>query len=128
MGIFQVVATGVLCAVLAITIKKQSPEIAILITIASSVLIFIMVLPMLTQAIGMLTNVGNMLDGGFEYVSLALRVIGVAYMAELGSSVCADAGESAIATKIDLGGRVIIMIMAMPVVVDIISTVLGLLP
>jgi len=128
MGIFQVVATGVLCAVLAITIKKQSPEIALLITIVSSVLIFLMVLPMLTQAIGVLTNVGALLDGGFEYVSLALRVIGVAYMAELGASVCADAGEAAIAAKIDLGARVIIMVMAMPVVVDIIGAVVGLMP
>jgi len=128
MGIFQVVATGVLCAVLAITIKKQSPELALIITIASSVLIFLMVLPMLTQAIGVLTNVGEMLDGGMQYVSLALRVIGVAYMAELGSSVCADAGETAIAAKIDLGGRVIIMIMAMPVVIDIVGSVVGLMP
>jgi len=129
MGIFQVVATGVLCAVLAITIKKQSPEIALLITIAASVLIFMMVLPMLTQAIGVLTNVGALLDGGgVQYVSLALRVIGVAYMAELGSSVCADAGETAIAAKIDLGGRMIIMVMAMPVVVDIVGAVVGLMP
>ena len=128
MGIFQVVATGVLSAVLAITLKKQSPEIALIITIAATVLIFLMVLPMLTQAIGVLTNVGAMLDGGMQYVSLALRVIGVAYMAELGASVCADAGETAIATKIDLGGRVIIMVLAMPVVVDIIGVVLGLMP
>ena len=128
MGIFQVVATGVLSAVLAITIKKQCPEIALIITIAASVLIFLMILPMLAQAVGVLTNVGAMLDGGMQYVSLALRVIGVAYMAELGASVCADAGETAIAAKIDLGGRVIIMVLAMPIVVDIIGVVLGLLP
>ncbi|MCL2528130.1 MAG: stage III sporulation AC/AD family protein [Defluviitaleaceae bacterium] len=128
MGIFQIVATGVISAILAITIKQQSPEIALVITIAASILIFIMILPMLTQAIGVLTNVGAMLDGGAQYVSLALRVIGVAYMAELGASVCTDAGESAIAAKIDLGGRVIIMVLAMPVVVDIVTTVVGLLP
>jgi len=129
MGIFQVVATGVLCAVLAIIIKKQSPEMALLITIAASVLIFLMILPMLAQAVGVMTNIGAMLDsGGGQYVSLALRVIGVAYMAELGASVCADAGETAIAAKIDLGGRVIIMVLAMPIVIDIISTVSGLLP
>jgi len=128
MGIFQIVATGVISAVLAITIKQQSPQIAIMITIAASVLIFIMVLPMLTHAVGVLTNVGAMLDGGMQYVSLALRVIGVAYMAELGSSVCADAGETAIAAKIDMGGRVIIMVLAMPVVVDIVTSVIGLLP
>ena len=128
MGIFQVVATGVLSAILAITIKKQSPEIALIITIAASVLIFVMVLPMLAQTVGVLTRVGDMLTGGAQYVSLALRVIGVAYMAELGASVCSDAGESAIAAKIDLGGRVIIMVMAMPVVIDIINVVLGIMP
>ena len=128
MGIFQIVATGVLCAVLAITIKKQSPDIALIITIASSVLIFLMILPLLTETITALTRVGALLDGGMQYVALALRVIGVAYMAELGASVCADAGESAIAAKIDLGGRVIIMVLAMPVVLEILAVVTGLMP
>ena len=128
MGIFQIVATGVLSAVLAITIKKQSPEIALIITIAASVLIFLMVLPMITATVGIMSRVGEMLDGGAQYVSLALRVIGVAYMAELGASVCSDAGETAIASKIDLGGRVIIMVLAMPVVIDIVTIVMGLIP
>ena len=128
MGIFQVVATGVLSAVLAITIKKQSPEIALIITIGATVLIFLMILPMLAEVVGVLTNVGTMLDGGMRYVALAFRVIGVAYMAELGASVCADAGETAIAAKIDLGGRVIIMVLAMPIVVDIVGVVIGLMP
>ena len=128
MGIFQIVATGVLCAILAITIKKQSPEIALIITIASSVLIFLMLLPMLAETVTALSRVGAMLDGGMQYVSLALRVIGVAYMAELGASICADAGESAIAAKIDLGGRVIIMVLAMPVVLEVLAVVTGLMP
>jgi len=93
------------------------------------VLIFLMVLPVLTQTIGVLTNIGAMLDSaGAQYVTLALRVIGVAYMAELGASVCADAGESAIAAKIDMGGRVIIMVLAMPVVLDIVNVVARIMP
>ena len=128
MSIFQIVATGILGAILALTVKKQSPEIALVITIASSVLIFLMVLPMLMEVVGVLTQVGDIMDGSMRYVSLAFRVIGVAYMAELGAAVCADAGETAIAAKIDLGGRLVIMVMAMPVVIEIISVVLGLLP
>jgi len=128
MGIFQVVAVGILSAVLAIVVKQQRPEIALIITIAASVIIFMMVLPMISEVVGVLSRVGAMLDGGMQYVGLAFRVIGVAYMAELGSSVCADAGETAIASKIDLGGRVIIMVLAMPVVVDIVGIVIGLMP
>lgn len=127
MGIFQVVAVGILATVLAITVKKQSPEVAILISITASVLIFIMVLPMLAQAIHMVNHIGELAGGHSAYISLALRVIGVAYMAELGASVCNDAGETAIATKIDLAARGIIMVMAMPVVLDILNVVTGLL-
>jgi stage III sporulation protein AD len=128
MAVLQIIATGILCAVLALTIKKQSPEIALLITIAASVLLFIMVLPELTYAVGVLSHMGEMLDGGARYVGLVLRVIGVAYMVELGASVCTDAGESAIAAKIDMAGRLLILVMAMPVLIDILGIVTGLLP
>jgi stage III sporulation protein AD len=127
MGILQLIATGILCAVLALTVKKHRPEIALVITLASGVLLFLMVLPELVFAVGVFTQLGEMMDGGAVYVGLVLRVIGVAYMVELGASVCADAGESAIAAKIDLAGRVIIMVMAMPIVLEIAGVVLGLL-
>jgi len=128
MGIFQIVAVGIMGAVLSITIKKQSPEIALLITITASVLIFLMVLPMLTEAVHIVTLLGELADGQAAYVGLALRVIGVAYMTELGASVCKDADETAIAAKIDLAGRVIILVMAMPIIMDILRIITGLLP
>jgi len=128
MGIFQIVAVGVLAAIIAITIKKQSPEIALLITITATVLIFLMILPQLAMATQLITHIGSLADGQAVYVSLALRVVGVAYMTELGASVCHDAGESAIATKIDMAGRIIIMVMALPIVMDILNIVMGVLP
>ncbi|MCL1787517.1 MAG: stage III sporulation AC/AD family protein [Defluviitaleaceae bacterium] len=128
MGIFQIIAVGILAAVLSITIKKQSPETALLIAIAASVLLLFMALPILTEAVHMVTHLGNLAAGQAAYVGLALRVVGVAYMAELGASVCTDAGETAIAAKIDLAGRTIILVLAMPVVMDILRTVTGLLP
>ena len=128
MSIFQIVAVGVLGAVLSIILKQQSPQIAVLIAITASVLIFLMVLPMLTETIRLLSHLGEMAGGEAAYIGVGIRVIGVAYMTELGASVCNDAGESAIATKIDLAGRVIILVMAMPVIVDILRVVMGLLP
>jgi len=128
MRIFQIVAVGILGTVLAITIKKQSPETAILITITASVLIFLMVLPMLGEAVNIISRLGEMADAHASYVGLALRVVGVAYMAELGASVCTDAGETAIAAKVDLAGRVIILVMALPIVIDILQIITRLLP
>ena len=127
MGIFQIVAIGILGAMFAVLLKKQTPEIAIFVALAAGALIFMSVLPVLTEAVGFIRHLGYLADGLGEYTGLALRVIGVAYMAEIGASVCNDAKESAIAAKIDLAGRVIILVMAMPVIVDIVRIVTGLL-
>ncbi|MCL1845150.1 MAG: stage III sporulation protein AD [Defluviitaleaceae bacterium] len=128
MGIFQIVAIGIIGVMLAVLIKNYNSALAVLISLATGVIIFLMVLPMLAETIGFVRHLGEMSEGLEAYVSLALRVIGVAYIVEIGASVAGDAGESAIAAKIDLAGRVIILVMAMPVLVDIVRVVTGLLP
>ena len=129
MGIFQIIAVGILGVFLSLLVKKHHyPEFSVFILMATVVIILLMILPMMSEAVAFLRHLGGLADGIGEYTSLALRVIGVAYMAELGASVCNDASESAIASKIDLAGRVIILVMAMPVIVDIVRIVTGLLP
>jgi stage III sporulation protein AD len=127
MSIFQIVAVGILGAVLSLTLKRQDPQIALLVAITASVLIFLMVLPMLSETVQLLSRLGEMAGGEAAYIAVGIRVIGVAYIAEFGASVCSDANESAIAAKIELAGRVVILVMAMPVVVDIVRVVTGLL-
>ncbi|MCL1842574.1 MAG: stage III sporulation protein AD [Defluviitaleaceae bacterium] len=128
MGIFQIVLIGLLGMVLAVLTKGYNPALAVLISLGTGVLIFLTALPMFAELLGFVRHLGNAAEGLGEYTTLALRVIGVAYIAEFGASVCNDANESAIAAKIDLAARVIILVMAMPVIVDIVRIVTGLLP
>jgi len=126
--IIQVVAVGIICAILALTIKRQSPEIAIIITLAASILIFFMVLPALIYAVGIIQNLGSHLDSRIAYVPLVLQILGIAYVAELGAQVCIDAGESAIAAKIELAGKVLIMAAAAPILLDVLQMIVGIMP
>ena len=128
MNIIQVVGLGVISAVLALTVKKHSPEIALMITIAASVLIFIMILPVLIGALGIIQNLGGQLDSRIPYVNLVLQILGIAYISELGAQVCADAGENAIASKIEMGGKVIIIAVASPILLDVLHMIVGIMP
>lgn len=125
--IVQVVGVGVISAVLAITLKSRSPEIAVIISLAASVLIFFMILPVLTGAIGVLNNLGGYLDGRLPYVTIVLQMLGIAYIAELGAQVCHDAGESAIASRIELAGKVLIMAIAAPILFDVLRVISGIM-
>ncbi|NLA05696.1 MAG: stage III sporulation protein AD, partial [Firmicutes bacterium] len=62
------------------------------------------------------------------YLQTLLRVIGIAYLAEFGAQVCRDAGEGSIASRVELAAKVIILVMAVPVIIEIMESVLGMIP
>ncbi len=127
-GIAQIVAVGLVAAILAITIKSQAPEFAFVISIAASVLIFVMIFPQLNLVIEALTNLAGQVNADMSYVGTVLKIVGIAYISEFGAQICTDAGESAIASKIEIGGKVIIMALSIPILLTLIDLIMTMLP
>ena len=55
-------------------------------------------------------------------------MIGVAYLAEFGAQVCRDAGENSIAAKIEFAGKIIILIMAVPILMAVLESIISFIP
>lgn len=62
-----------------------------------------------------------------DYLALILKVVCIAYMGEFAAQLCRDAGEGGVAKKIELGVKVIIMLMALPLLEAILTSVIGIL-
>ncbi|MCK8817501.1 stage III sporulation protein AD [Natroniella sulfidigena] len=62
------------------------------------------------------------------YVNTILKVIGIAYIAEFGAQICRDAGENIIASKIEFAGKIMIMVLGVPIMISILESILQLLP
>ena len=128
MDIFQIAAIGIIGAVLAITVKKEVPIFAVMISLAVTVLIFLIILPQLGAVIGLMDGIGQYMESGREHVLTVIKIIGIAYVAEFASQLCGDCGENAIAAKIDLAGKVLIMGIGAPIVISLLETVIGMIP
>ncbi len=124
MDIIQVAAIGIIGAMLSITIKKQTPEIALVISIAASVLIFFMVIPKISAVFELLEKISSNISGGTGFVPVILKIIGIAYIAEFASQICTDAGEGAIASKIDLAAKVLIMVLSAPIILTLLDLIM----
>ena len=125
MDIAQIVAVGIISVILIIAIRKQNAEFALLISIMASIIIFFMIMPFLGQAVGLLKEIADLMDTNVQYIGLILKIIAIAYIAEFGAQICTDAGESAVASKIELAGKALILITSTPVLfglVQLIST------
>ncbi len=62
------------------------------------------------------------------YVETILKIIGIAYIAEFAAQITKDAGQGAIASKIELGGKILILAMAIPILTVMIETIIKLIP
>ena len=57
-----------------------------------------------------------------------MKITGISILAEFAISICKDSGETAIANKVDLGGKVLIVSMSVPIISSMLETILRILP
>lgn len=128
MEIFQIVLIGIVSTILAITIKKQSPDIGIIVSVSACILIFVTVIPWLSSILDFMNYMQSKIPVNTGYIGTVIKIIGIAYIAEFGYQICNDAGETAIAQKIDLSARILIMVISMPIFVSLIELIFTILP
>jgi len=58
----------------------------------------------------------------------AIGAIIASVLAEFAVSICVDAGEKAIATKIEMGSKVIIIAMSIPIISSLLELIIEILP
>ena len=128
MDIVQIVGLGLVATLLALVIKEQKPLFAFLLAIVSGVIIFTFLIGKISDVIRVLEKLAVHADLNLVFLITMLKIIGIAYIAEFGAQVTRDAGQGAIASKIELAGKVLILVMAVPIIQIIIETVVNLLP
>ncbi|SNR86744.1 stage III sporulation protein AD [Anaerovirgula multivorans] len=128
MEIFQIVAIGLIAAVLSVLIKNQKPEIGIYIGLVTGVIIFIFVATKLQSVIEILNQLANKINIDDIYLTTILKIVGIAYIAEFGAQVCKDAGEGVIASKIEFAGKILIMVMSVPILVSLMDLIINIVP
>ncbi len=123
MDIFRIVGLGLAAAILAVFVKNWRAEVAIMISVAAAIIIFLAVAPYLKAVLDTFEDISNQIGLDIKYITVVLKVIGIAYVTQFGAELCRDAGESAIASKIEFGGKVIIMALSMPIIYQFLEVV-----
>ncbi|MFR1441099.1 MAG: SpoIIIAC/SpoIIIAD family protein [Clostridia bacterium] len=62
------------------------------------------------------------------FIVLLIKITGIAFLAEFAVSICKDSGESAIASKIELGSKIIIISMSVPIISSLLELIVKILP
>ncbi|MGQ9531261.1 MAG: stage III sporulation protein AD [Desulfotomaculales bacterium] len=128
MEIVQIVGLALVAAVLVVVLRPLRPELALLLSVAAGVVLFLLVVDKVAAVVGVMQELAGRAGVNALYLGLILKIVGIAYIAEFGAQVCRDAGEGALAAKVELAGKVLVLVLAVPVLVAVLDTLLALLP
>ena len=128
MDIVKIIGVGLVALILIIILKQYKPEFAVYASIIAGIIILIMLMDKLAAIVNLLTNLTNKTGTGSSFLKILLKITGIAILTEFAVSICKDSGETAIASKIDLGGKIIIISVSIPIVTALLELIISILP
>ena len=128
MDIVKIVGIALASLIIIILLKQYKPEFAIYISLLTGVLILILVMDKLTGIINLINSIVSKSNINTEFITLLIKITGIAFLSEFAVSICKDSGEAAIASKIEIGSKIIIISMAIPILSSLLELILELLP
>lgn len=128
MEIVKIIGIGLIAVIIIMILKQYKPEFAIYASIATGIIIIILVLDKLTGIITLLSNLSNKASINNEFILILLKITGIAFLTEFAVSICKDSGEAAIASKIDFAGKVIMVAISIPIIAGLLELVIKILP
>lgn len=128
MDIIKIIGIGLIALIIIIILKQYRPEFAMYVSLGAGVLIFTLIATKLSGIIEVLKNLSSKTAINNEFLVLLIKITGIAILTEFAVSICKDSGENAIASKVDLGGKVIIMSMSIPIMSSLLETIIKILP
>lgn len=116
MDIFQMVGIGIISALLAVTVKRWRPEMAVAIGIAAGIALMLSMAGTLEGIFAEFNGIVSKCGIAPEYLQLVVKLTGIAYITKFAGEICRDCGENAIAVKVELAGKVTVLALTMPVI------------
>ncbi|HHY16015.1 MAG TPA: stage III sporulation protein AD [Firmicutes bacterium] len=107
--------------------REESPSWAVLLAIGFVTTIFLALIPQISAAFRGLSAIADEAAVSSLYLNPVLKTIGVAYITSFGVQISEEAGEEAIAAVLELAGKVVIMLIALPLLQAILQTLFGIL-
>lgn len=128
MEIVKIIGIGLVSLILIVIIKQYKPEFALYVSLGAGIIIILLVLDKLLGIIQLLTTLSQKAGINATYLSILLKITGIAILTEFGVSICKDAGETAVANKIEFGGKIIIISISIPIISALLEVIMKLIP
>lgn len=127
MNVVGIAGLAIVAAIVAVMLKRYHGEYAALVSVAAGVILVVEILKNISPAV---QQIKSLLTGAglpAEYALILFKALGICLLAQFSADSCRDAGESALASKVELAGKIAVVLLSLPLFESIASTALQLI-
>ena len=127
MEILKISAFALIATIVIVLIKQEKKEIGVTISIFAAVLIAVYGIVKLEDIVNLIFDLSKNAGVNAKYLEIILKVVGIAYIIELTKDVCVDSGETALAGKVEMAGKIMIVSSTLPIISGVVEVINKLL-
>lgn len=127
MEIVKVVAFAFIALFIVLILKERKQELAIQVSIIAGIFIFLFLINKITIILQILEQLSLKANIDFIYLNTVFKILGIAYLSSFCSQICNDAGESSIGSKVEFAGKILILVLAIPILMAVLQSILKIM-
>ncbi len=127
-SIYRIIAIALITCIATLIVKPVRPDFAVFLSIVGGIILLFMLISYLSSIFDVFNEIFQITNVNSSLYAIIFKIIGVGYLIEFTASICSDTGNQSLGDKVLLGGKIIILVMALPIITSILEIVMELLP
>ena len=127
MDIVLISLLAIVTVLLILSIKEIKPDFAVLISTVFGIIIILYLVNPISETLSAFSDISERSGIKNEILSSLAKVVGISFSAEFAATICNDAGQTSIASKVESAGRIIILALALPIITDMLDSIFSIL-
>ncbi|AWK52396.1 MAG TPA: stage III sporulation protein AD [Clostridium sp.] len=127
MLIVKIVAIAYITLFIMLLFRQSKNELNTLLTLTAGALILLIIIEPLKEIIDFLIEITDKANIDTVYIGIVLKILAIAYIASFSSALCKDANADSLAAQIDFSGKIMILVLAIPILMAVLNSILQIM-
>ncbi len=127
MDIMKIIGVAFVTVIASVLLKTTKPELSFAVTITGIIVILLFIVDSLQDTLAVFSSIAQSTGVENGLVKILLKIVGIGYITEFGAGILQDFGNSAVADKVVLGGKVAIVLLSVPIIESLLKLMQGFL-
>lgn len=126
--ILKIVGIGLVTCIATLIIKPIRSDFSIFIGITGGLIIICMIINYLSGIFSTMKGIVDFTGLNSNLYSLLIKIIAIGYLIEFTAGICSETGNQSLGDKVLLGGKIVILVMSLPIITNILQIIMDILP